>query len=706
MPQLPMRGNPQPASALPSRQRGTDCYGGWMLCPPPISLPLVLCACAIAAPAFAQSPAGENLVESETITVIALPLPPAVGAYGATVLDRSAVSDTASGRIEEALARVPGFQQFRRSDSRSANVSAQGITLRAIGGNAASRTLLLLDGVPQADAFFGFIPFSLLPADSIASARVTRGSGIGPFGAGAVAGVIELASTAPGSRESLALSGAWGSESARQLGVAMALPLGSGHVAIDINHEAGNGFLTTPVVQRVAATVPARYRGSSLALSAAIPVDAQTELYPRIAAFRDDRTLRFAGADNGADGMDASLRLLSRGRWQVEALTWLQARDFSSIVVSATSFRPTLNQRATPTTGWGGKLELRPPVGAGRLLRFGADVRGADGYAAEDALAPSGARTLSRRAGGQSLLAGAFAEGDLLLGALALTGGARIDHWRLSDGYAQEVRPDGSFQTDSRFAARSGSIPSVRAAAAWTVAHGLRLRASAYTGFRLPTLNELYRGFTVFPVATRANAALTPERLRGWEGGIEWTPADAMRFSLTGFDNRLGDAIANVTIGTNLRQRRNVAAIRARGVEATFHFEQNSLSFDAGWAWSRSRVRIDPADSAALPLDGLRPAQSPAHSGSLSIAWSSGGWRIQAGVRHVGAQFEDDRNIDVLPAATTVDALVRMPLARGLTLSLRGENLFDETVVTRNAAGSIDLGTPRTLWLALRWALD
>lgn len=673
---------------------------------PRFSLVIALCTGFIAAPAFAQTGSGDDRVDDEAIIVTALPPPPAARAYGGAVLDRSAISDTASGRLEEALARVPGFQQFRRSDSRSANVSAQGITLRAIGGNAASRTLLLLDGVPQADAFFGFIPFSLLPADSIASARITRGSGIGPFGAGAVAGVIELASKAPGSREPLSLSGAWGSEDARQMGLALAVPLGNGYVAVDLNHEAGDGFLTTPVAQRVPATVPARYRGSSLALSAAVPVGDGADLFPRLAMFRDERTLRFAGADNGAEGVDASLRLLSRGRWQVEALTWLQTRDFSSIVVSATSFRPTLNQRATPTTGWGGKIELRPPVGAGRLLRFGADVRGADGYAAEDALAPSGARTLSRRAGGRSLLAGAFAEADIVLGSLALTGGARVNHWRLSDGYAQEVRPDGLFQTDSRFAARSGTIASGRGAVAWTVAQGLELRASAYTGFRLPTLNELYRGFTVFPVTTRANAALAPERLRGWEGGAEWAPTEGVRVGLTGFDNRLGDAIANVTIANNLRQRRNVGAIRARGIEATLHIEQGSLSLDGGWAWSRSQVRIDPRDTAALPLNGLRPAQSPAHSGALSIAWTSDGWRVQAGVRHVGAQYEDDRNIDVLPSATTVDALVRVPIRPGLSFSLRAENLLDETVMTRNAAGSIDLGTPRTLWLALRWSLD
>ena len=52
----------------------------------------------------------------------------------------------------------------------------------------------------------------------------------------------------------------------------------------------------------------------------------------------------------------------------------------------------------------------------------------------------------------------------------------------------------------------------------------MTLRAAAYSGFRLPTLNELYRPFAVFPVTTNANAALLPERLEGWEAGIDLTP--------------------------------------------------------------------------------------------------------------------------------------------------------------------------------------
>ncbi len=663
---------------------------------------LVLPCIFAATAASAQVSTGPGTVESATgddIVVTALPLPPAAAAYGSVAIDGDLLAATASGRIEEALARIPGFQQFRRSDSRSANPSAQGITLRAIGGNASSRTLLLLDGVPQADAFFGFIPFTALPAESIASARVTRGSGIGPFGSGAVAGTIELFSRHPADRDNFAASAAIGRDAAREASVAAAFPLGAGHIAIDARHDRGDGFFTTPVAQRVAASVPARYRASQITISAAVPLGEGADLYPRIAVFRDDRTLRFAGADNSAEGVDASLRLVSRGRWQVEALGWAQARDFSSIVVSATSFRPTIDQRATPTTGWGGKLELRAPGSARRLFRFGVDVRGASGRADEDVLAITGARTLTRRAGGDTLTVGGFAEGDLIIGDLSLTAGARLDRWRLSEGFSEEIRANGSSQTDNRFAARSGTIGSFRGAAAYALGDAVTLRASAYTGFRLPTLNELYRGFTVFPVTTRANAALDPERLRGWEAGVELRPATGVTLGVTAFDNRLRDAIANVTIGTNLRQRRNVAAIRARGVEASVNVASGPWRFDAGWSYSDATVH-----AARTTLDGLRPAQTPRHAGSATLGWARGDWLMQAGMRHVGAQYEDDRNIDILPAATTLDALIRAPLGAGFTLVLRGENLADEDVITRNAAGSIDLAAPRTLWLGFRWA--
>ena len=80
-------------------------------------------------------------------------------------------------------------------------------------------------------------------------------------------------------------------------------------------------------------------------------------------------------------------------------------------------------------------------------------------------------------------------------------------------------------------------------------------------------------------------------------------------------------------------------------------------------------------------------------------------WLVSTTLRHVGAQFEDDLNTDVLPAVTTFDAFATATLTDRLTLVLRGENLFDTRVVTRNQSGSIDLGAPRTIWIGLKAAL-
>ena len=64
----------------------------------------------------------------------------------------------------------------------------------------------------------------------------------------------------------------------------------------------------------------------------------------------------------------------------------------------------------------------------------------------------------------------------------------------------------------------------------------------------MPTLNELFRPFRAGLDATAANPDLKPERLAG-SGGRRRICAGPLRLSLTGFANRLKQAIANVTLG-------------------------------------------------------------------------------------------------------------------------------------------------------------
>jgi outer membrane receptor protein involved in Fe transport len=257
--------------------------------------------------------------------------------------------------------------------------------------------------------------------------------------------------------------------------------------------------------------------------------------------------------------------------------------------------------------------------------------------------------------------------------------------------------------TTAAYPHRSGWDVSARGGAVLALGRGLRLRGSAYSGVRQPTLNELYRPFAVFPVVTRANPMLGNERLEGFEAGLDFSPSPVLTLALTAFDNRVHHAIANVTIGTNLRERRNVDAIAARGVEASASLRFGAVTLDGSLAWTDARVR---AAGSSAQLDGKRPAQTPELAASATLGWrSTGGTALALTLKHIGMQFEDDLETDRLPAATTLDAFAQIPLRAGLALVLRAENLTDRAVQTRNQAGSIDLGAPRTLWAGVRLGL-
>ena len=660
-----------------------------------LTLSLVLAAIPTIATA-GEAPDPDRIV----VTGEGLSLPPGTPAYGSVIIDRDRLTNSASGRIESVLGDVAGFQQFRRSDSRSANPSAQGATLRALGGNASSRTLVLLDGVPMADPFFGYIPFSTLVPDRLSVVRVTRGGGIGAFGAGAVAGTIELASATRDQLPTLAASAFYGSKDATELTASLTPDRGGGYISLSGRWDRGDGFQTTPKDQRVAATAPAAYDGWSTNLRAVAPLSATSEIQFRGTIFHDERTLRFKGADSMSEGQDASIRFISRGAWQVDALAYIQARNFSNIVISASTFRKSLDQRNTPSTGIGGKIELRPPVGPDHVLRIGADTRFATGDMFEDAYNANVAAnpvTSRRHAGGEQMTTGLFAEDDWTLGRLVLTGGVRADRWTISNGF---YRASGTGAANNSFADRSDWQFSGRAGALYRISDAVALRGAAYSGFRLPTLNELYRPFVVFPITTRANAALTPEKLKGAEAGVDVTPVQGLILSVTGFINRLDDAIANVTLTANTRERQNVDHITAKGVELTAIGRVSDFLLSASYAYSHSMVHAP-----GMGFDGLTPAQSPRHAASATLGWEpKEGPALSATLRYVSKQYEDDLQKDVLPHALTIDAVARLPLGHGVTLVARGENLFDEEVVTRNAAGSIDLGTPRTLWIGFRFA--
>jgi outer membrane receptor protein involved in Fe transport len=400
------------------------------------------------------------------------------------------------------------------------------------------------------------------------------------------------------------------------------------------------------------------------------------------------------------------------------ATAYGQWRGFESQFASVGPGRETvalaLDQHDVPASGWGGRAVWKPKIGAVQAT-LGADVRGTDGETNERFFFVGGVPGRERQASAEALTYGLFADAAITSGATTFGAGARIDRWAISDADLFERNIGGPVINNSRFDDRDGHEWSLRAGIDHGASDRLSVRASAYRSWRLPTINELVRPFRVGPDATAANAALDPEVLQGVEAGIDWTPADVARLSLTAFANRLDGAIANVTQGVGpgtfpgvgfvaagglYRKRENLDAIVSRGIELDGAWRDGPWSIDGSLALTHARIRDN---GLAEFLDGERPAQVPAVQASLRGSWEDRGRLASLSVRYIGEQDESEGDPEPLPDAWVVDAVGRWQIKGRLSLDLRAENVFDSRVVTSILAdGTRERGTPRTIWIGLR----
>ena len=681
----------------------------------------------VSVPAWGQQQDGNDEVQATEIIVSGLPVTRGNSAYSAieVPIDRAET-------VENSLRDVPGLQQFRRSDARSANPTSQGVTLRGLGGNASSRALLILDGVPQADPFGGWVAWPGYEALALDSARITRGGGSVTDGQGAISGTIELFSDTVG--DLVELGAAYGSRNSVDAGLLFGRALGQGQLTISANYARGDGFIPIIESQRGSVDRPAEYEQTGLAVRFVAPLSDNVELQTNVRAFSDDRERGFAFSENHNDGADASIRLVDRNSdWQWSALAYVQIRNFDVSFGGVADDRNSVNrvfeQFSVPSTGLGARFEVRPPVGDTVELRIGGDWRRTEGTTKENFFfADNDTPRRSRRAGGSTSTYGAFVEASLQASdALVLTGGGRVDFWSIDDGFRKEIELinpfPGAVRTDENFAGRSDTEFTGRGGFAYDFGDQLTFRGAAYLGWRLPTLNELFRPFRVGSDATAANELLEPERVKGAELGLDWTSGVAT-FGITAFYNQLDNAVANITLDNGpgvflgvgfvaangtYSQRQNLDAIKSKGVEIDAAFDLGKLvdGLTLRAAYTYVDAEVDGSGDAAA-VDGFRPAQVPRHNASGSLIWKKDdGTGASLSARYIGQQYEDDVNILSLSDAFTIDGRMALAVHDRLLVETRVENLLDARVEAAvNSNGIIERAFPRTFWVGLRIRIE
>jgi len=662
------------------------------------------------------------------LLVFARQLSPSINepVYATTLVDRESLAQSGEARLDDVLRSVPGFGLFRRQSSRASHPTTQGVTLRGLGPSGAGRTLVLLDGVPQNDPFGGWVDWSRLPSASLESVLITRGGGAGPWGNAALAGVIRLRSRTDTGNHGWAE--VRGDSAASVDGTAAAqIELGTAHIfGTAHGHRSDGVFLIRkdrrgPVDVRTANRGGWFQGGTLFGLGDDIEVSATGN-------YSKDRYVNGIGlAVSETRNADGAVSLVREGG--PDDIAWeahFYMRDgkassiFSSVNAARTAAAPSLAQFNVPSQALGANAVVRVPVAPSATIEVGLDVRAVEGSTNEHFTYIANAFTRLRHAGGAQLVAGGFVEGNWQPApAITLTAGGRLDHWKQSDGVRSEsVVPTGVVVRDDVYPERDGTVGNFRVGVRGDVASTLTVRALAYSGFRIPTLNELYRPFRVGNDITEANPALDPERLRGIEAGVEWSALPTLKLSGTIFRNWLSNAVGNITVTTTpgleptlgvvvpaggvLRQRRNVDKIVANGFEGEALWSASDR-LDVSLRYLLSAPKI--TRSVAQPgLEGLKLAQVARHQFVLGgIFRPDAYWTLKGELRTSSSQFDDDQNTRLLKGYATVDLYVDRALTDNASLFFGVENLLDaEIQAGRSADGVVTVGAPRTVSGGLR----
>ena len=637
---------------------------------------------------------------------------------GSTVLlTTNDVAATPALRVDDVLRQVPGFSLYRRSDSRTANASNQGVSLRGLGGTAASRALVLEDGLPLVDAFGGWVYWDRVPRAALSSVEVFRGGASNLYGSDALGGVVQFL-TRQAEHPSFSLETSYGNERTPDLSFWTGTRAGKWDLSLASEMFRTDGYIVVPTWQRGSVDTPANSEDASVELTVGHQLGEKGRIFARgsfYTEFRNNGTpiqTNDTRMGEGAVGLDQQLG--GRDSFTFRAYGQVQGYDqrFSSIAADRNSESLTDIQHV-PEQVVGGAAQWTHSLGKHQTLIAGMDLMEVMG-ASDEQLFSSGTHTRNNASGGRQRILGGFGEDLIRVSNWTVILAGRFDDWNNFNASSICTPISGTCTSPSAlYPSRSDLAFSPRLSVLRSIGHNVSVTGSMYRAFRAPTLNELYRSFRLANVLTLNNPYLNAERLTGAEAGVNVTALDR-KLDLRGtfFWSDIVDPIENVTTDPTsspvLRQKENLGRIRSRGVEVDgiIHVNHN-IQVSAGYDFTAATVVNYTVPAGEVSLLGLRVAQVPRNV----FTWEARYWnpsRIMLSLqgRFVGNQFDDDQNLHPLGRFYTMDLQIGRNLTRNLEVFAAAENLTDERYNVANtptANGSLyNIGPPLLYRIGLR----
>ena len=641
--------------------------------------------------------------EQVTVTAYRTPLGSLESPASTRELSQTALNTTASITLDGKMRQLPGVELFRRSSSLVANPSSQGLSLRALGSTAASRTLITEDDVPLNDPFAGWIHWQEQPDLSIERIELVRGGASDLYGSSAIGGVVNIVPVRP-SIDQVELRSSYGAEGTNDDSLLLQTKRGPWGLLAAAGIIGTAGYIQDAPYQRGPVDIDSNVHSQS-GLVLAEHVQGPLRLFVRTNGFNDARS-------NGTPDQTNATRLwryATGGDWQgphngvlgmrVYGSTEHYRQVFSSILNTPTAADPTCSYRCgeaptrfshTPENELGAVAHWTQPLGAGFVIVAGADTHDVRVWDREQTYGATAA--LTNLHDHQRDSAG-YAEAMWVHNAWTITASSRLDWFQNYDG--QDLLWNGSswVPTAGQPPQFSQRVFDPRVGLSRKLFEQWAASASAFRAFRAPSPNELYRTTQVGNQLTLPNGNLLSERATGWEAGIaterRWGTVRSSYF-LT----QVNRPIVAVTINPNsspiLLMRENLGQIESKGVSLDYELAPlRWLAVDGGYQYAHATVTHGVSDvgnwipEVARNLATINVRASRPKLGLLNLQG-----------RLSGRQYDDDANTYLLAGFFRLDAYASHDFGKHFEVFAAGENLLDRQIEVGKTP-TTTLGMPR-----------
>lgn len=626
---------------------------------------------------------------------------------------RAQITATAAPTIDDGLRQVAGFSLFRRTGSRHANPTAQGVSLRGVGASGASRSLVLFDGVTLNDVFGGWILWNRVPPISIERIEILRGGASNLYGSDSLSGAINILPRRVRHNFVFSAEIYGGAQETFSASSFMGFNKNGWSADFVAAHFQTEGYILIDERERGAIDGFAGSRNTNLSGRIAKNFNEKTNFFFKSSYFNESRKngtpdqinrthLRefILGGDSEIKNRKSKIENLIID-WRIFGGTQVYDQTFSAIGENRNSENLVRLQRV-PAQNFGFSGQVSGVFREKQTFVAGLEAREVRGASDEIGFFNNRATTAGG-AGGRERTFGVFLQDFARINSkFVLAGSLRFDYWKNFRALSS-VRSLSTGQTVTiDFPDRNEKAFSPQISALYHINKNFSIFALASKSFRAPTLNELYRGFRVGNVLTLSNHNLKAEKATNFESGIGFNQKN---FYLRGnfFYTEINSPISNVTFSVlpNLitRQRQNIGKTRVLGLEIEAEKQFRNYGFSLGYLLTDSRVMDF---SANRSLENLFIPQVARHQFTFQINYTKSDWSLAVQSRAASKQFDDDLNTLRLEPYFQLDAFLAKRVKKNWQIFAAIENIFSRRYsVARTPVRSVS--PPLSFRAGVRW---